>query len=810
MAARRSTGAALPDPHGRPAVAAADIPDMTSQLCGLGFALALLLGLPTPALSLAPPSPTALRLPPGAVAPTIDGHLDDPAWQRAPVHDRFVQFLPADKQAARWRTTVQVLVTDDALVFGIRAWDPAPERIRAPLARRDQVKADQDFVAVFIDPVGHRRTAQYVRVSAAGVIEDGLFAAEEDTEDSAPDFDIEAAATRLPDGYSVELRWPLAALRFPYQTCPQAPLTEGVRPACAGAPWRIMVTRNIPREDRTVDVSTPALTKDALNFIAELQPLDGLGALVEQVRERSFIAFRPELTWRATRDSSATDGTQRSRKASLGAEFKWRPRADWVIDATLNPDFSQVELDAPQLAGNTRFALSVPEKRPFFLESADVVGPTQPDESGENRSLAAFYTRAITAPDWGLRATWRGVGAEATALQLRDAGGGMLRRAGAFATRSGAQPRDSQAAFARGRVELAGLGLAGLVSLRDFGQGLNTRVVGSDGVWRAGDSDQWRGHLLLSDTTLGLDDDGRVRRVGRELGHRAWLAWRHRDAGWGANVNVEEISPRFANDNGFVNQSGVRRAAAFGFLRLGPREVAGLDLHDREAQLKVQETRTQADPMRGVATGQLVDRLFQPGFWFSAARNTGVWGHVGLDTHRARSGGLLHPTRTLLLGIESNPGEWLNYVNAEVEWGRRLDVDADRVDWGAQGQLQAQLRLPLPSGMWLELDQRLGLGWVRSPDGRRAFTDRSTQGLVVLHLSPRDSLRLIHQETRFTRRAEARANLAAQDDRGHMLALMLQHRMGLSRIVSLGLNRGLTQPGTRVSNEVFAKATLAY
>ncbi|RTL40928.1 MAG: hypothetical protein EKK53_14505 [Burkholderiales bacterium] len=768
---------------------------MTSQLRGLGFALGLLLGLPVQALPLTPPVPTALRLAPGEAAPSIDGRLDDPAWQRAPVYDRFVQFLPADKQPARWRTTVQVLVTDDALVFGVRAWDPAPERIRAPLARRDQVKADQDYITVFIDPVGRRRAAQFVRVSAAGGIEDGLYSAEEDSDDSAPDFDVEAAAVRLPDGYSIELRWPLAALRFPHS---------------GGAPWRVQVARNIPREDRTVVVSVPLLTKDTLNFIAEMQPLEGLGDLVEQVRERSFLAFRPELTLRSTRESSDADGTRRSRKASLGAELKWRPRADWVVDATLNPDFSQVEVDAPQLAGNTRFALSVPEKRPFFLESADVVGPTQPDESGENRSLAAFYTRAITDPDWGLRATWRGSEAEATALHLRDAGGGTLLRAGAFATRSGVQPRDSQASFARGRLQFGTLGVAGLVSRRDFGHGLLTEVVGTDGVWRAGESDQWRGHVLASSTTLGLDGQGDVRRVGRDRGHRAWLGWRHRDGDWVANVNVEEISPRFANDNGFVSQSGVRRASAFGYLRLGPREFAGLDVHDHELQLKVQETRTLADPLLGVAAGQIVDRLVQPGFWFAAARNTGVWGHIGLDSHRARSGGPLHPTRTLLLGFESNPGELLNFINGEVEWGRRLDVEADRVGLGAQAQMQAQLRTALPGGWWLELDQRLGLGWVDGPDGRRAFTDRSAQSLVVLHLSPRDSLRLIHQRTRFTRRADMAAHLGEQEDTGRVLSLMFQHRVGIARVLSVGLNRGRAQPGALRSNEVFAKATLGF
>ncbi len=274
---------------------------MTFRLLGPGL---LALALPAWGNTPEPQHPTALRLATGELPPVIDGRLDDDAWRRAPVYERFAQFLPADKQPARWRTTVQVLVTGDALVFGIRAWDPEPGRIRAPLARRDQVKADQDFISILIDPVGHRRTAQYVRVSAAGAVEDGLFSAEEDSEDSAPDFDVDAATVRLVDGYSVELRWPLAALRFPHAD---------------GAPWRVMVARNIPREDRTLNVSASALTKDALSFIAELQPLDGLDDLVEQVRERSFVAFRPELTMRATRNASEAEGTRRARKASLGA-----------------------------------------------------------------------------------------------------------------------------------------------------------------------------------------------------------------------------------------------------------------------------------------------------------------------------------------------------------------------------------------------------------------------------------------------------------------------------------------------------------
>jgi hypothetical protein len=479
-----------------------------------------------------------------------------------------------------------------------------------------------------------------------------------------------------------------------------------------------------------------------------------------------------------------------------------------VIDATLNPDFSQVELDAPQLAGNTRFALSVPEKRPFFLESADVVGQTLPDDSGDNHSLAAFYTRAITDPDWGLRATWRGADAEATALSLRDKGGGVVLRAGAFGTAAHAQPRDSQASFVRGRVQWGELGWAGLASRRDYGAGQLSELVGSDAVWRASESDLVRGHVLLSATTLGFDADDRAQRVARQSGHRVWLSGRHRDADWGGNFNFEDISPRFANDNGFVSQTGIRRVTGFVYRRLGAQELVGLPMYESEAQVHLQQTRTLDDPLMGVAAGQVVDELVQPGFWFSSARNSNVWGHIGLDRHRAKSGGTLHATRTVLVGFEVSPGEFFNLLNAELEWGRRLDVDADRVGTGLQGQIEAKWRLPLPAGLALEWEQRLGLGYVENPQGQRAFTDRSAQSLLVLHVSANESVRLISQTLHFDRRAEP--GLAAQSSRERNLALMLQHRIGLTRVISLGLNRRSAQPEQESGREIFFKAALAY
>ncbi len=109
----------------------------------------------------------ALRITAGDT-PVIDGALDDPAWRRAPVYQDFHKHQPRDGAPApgALKTSVQVLVDDGALVFGIRAWDDAPHLRRGLLARRDKVGVDQDFIGIWIDPAGHGRNAQFVRIAA--------------------------------------------------------------------------------------------------------------------------------------------------------------------------------------------------------------------------------------------------------------------------------------------------------------------------------------------------------------------------------------------------------------------------------------------------------------------------------------------------------------------------------------------------------------------------------------------------------------------------------------------------------------------
>ncbi|KQQ33833.1 hypothetical protein ASF61_12390 [Duganella sp. Leaf126] len=704
----------------------------------------------------------------------IDGALDEDAWRTAPVFDAFHQFLPADGKPApaRLRTTVQLLIDDGALVFGIRAWDDAPERMRGTLTRRDKVGLDQDFIGIWLDPTGHGRAAQFVRVNIAGVFSDGMYRADLDESDLGPDFPIDAAVRRLADGYSMEIRWPLSNLRFPYAD---------------GKNWRVMIERSVPHADGLLLTSTP-LKNGSLSHIALLQDVSGMGDTVAAVRDRSFVELKPELTVRSSRDRDAA-GRQRSDRASAGLEINARPRADWVFNATLNPDFSQVEIDEPTSSGASRIALSLPEKRGFFLESADVLG----------LPLSAFYSRTVADPEWGVRATWRDAGADATAMSLRDQAGGVVLRGGAFETSEYAQTRRTLASMVRARWHGEQTVMGAFVSQRSYGDAGSNEVAGVDGQWRD-DGRQALWLLMHSQTSAGFVDEpvARSTRVATRHGGYALGKFTSISEAWWNEMQLEAITPGFVNDNGFVPQAGVLKADLNLNRRLGGRTLAlggaALELYEFEAHLGLHEIRTLADPQRDQQASQVVERKLQPGIWFRAARQTNLWANLGFDQQRGRRVGVLHDVPAVHFGVESSPLPWMTKLNAEVTLGRQLDVDADRVGGGGNAIIDLGLRLPLPGtrGWSVETDFRVNRAWVQGTLGTPAFVDNGWRALGMLHFTAADSLRLLAQTTSAARRDDGVSGLEPWADRQVHRSLLYRHLWRHGRSMSVGFSRDRT------------------
>jgi hypothetical protein len=684
------------------------------RLCALCIALAWHGAQAQPAAG-APGAPiTATRLGPSERI-VLDGTLSHPAWQRAPVHAGFVEKDPVNGAVPSQVTRVQVLFDEQAIYVGIAALDSAPALIRDQIVRADGVNRTQDFCVVYLDAIGQRSSAQFFRVNAAGSTADGMHTAADDNEDFAPDFDWDAATARSAEGWTAVLRLPFASLRF----------------APGAQDWRVMVGRRLPREQFHLFVSTP-IPRDASSFIANMQPLLG----VELPQQHGFLTVRPSITLRSARSDGVNDGAKKN-DVDTSLDVKWRPRAEAVIDATINPDFSQVALDVPQLAGNTSFAIYLPEKRPFFFESADLLRmPTD-----------ALYTRSFTQPRWGLRATWRDSGWAGSAFAIHDKGGGQVLLPGPYGTGAAAQPV-SQTLAARVRSDGQGLSWGGVVAARRYEQGRgDNQVLGPDVAYDV--SEQWRlrGQWLHSRTTaraLDTADGDTVLKRGPSIdGDRVWLRLSRQTGSGETGIVVDDIGRDFRHDSGFVNQAGVRIVDVFqskGWQGLGPFNEFYINVKAFQARDK--------------RTGEVVQEYLRPGLWGSAARNAEGWFEVFVHSalRTAANKPLLHE-RFVSTGGSVSPAPWFPQLEASLDVGRLADTTANQERRGGRMNLSAKLR-PLAR---LEFEPSIKQAWLDgdvSGQGQRLYRERALQMLAVWHFDASHTLRAIVQRSSLDRRAE--------------------------------------------------------
>ncbi|HXF95215.1 MAG TPA: DUF5916 domain-containing protein [Gemmatimonadales bacterium] len=318
----------------------------------------------------------------------VDGVLDEPVWREAARLTGFSQYRPVDGRPAEDSTEVLVWYRPDAVFFGIRAFEAHGPAVRATLADRDQIDAD-DHVRILLDTYDDRRRALMFAVNPLGVQQDGVWSDGVDagaaggpgagfrfdaTIDINPDYVFESRGRVTDWGYAVEVRIPFKSIR--YQTSdPQD--------------WGLQVLRTTQHSGYE-DTWTPAVRANA-SFLVQSGRLRGLTGL----RRGLVMDLTPEFTTRVDGLPRAGRDYRYTGEPDLGATLRWGITTGLSLSATVRPDFSQVEADVGQVTVNQRFALFFPEKRPFFLE-----GLEQYDTP--NRLI---YTRRITAPLGGVKLT---------------------------------------------------------------------------------------------------------------------------------------------------------------------------------------------------------------------------------------------------------------------------------------------------------------------------------------------------------------------------------------------------------------------
>jgi uncharacterized protein DUF5916 len=333
----------------------------------------------------------------------IDGKLDEPVWSQATRLTGFWQYQPVDGRPAEEETEVLVWYAPDAIYFGVIAYDKNPAAIRATVADRDNIDND-DYVVLDLDTFHDRRRAFFFAANPLGVQADGVRSEGGAIEvgnfipgniDNNPDFTWDSKGRITDRGYQIEIRIPFRSLRYP-GSGPQT--------------WGFNVTRVVQRTGYT-DTWTDVRRANA-SFLGQEGALGGL----HDMRHGVTIEAQPFVT--ATADGIRDGVSGRFTREDVDPDAGLNLRlgfSSYALDATINPDFSQVESDEGQVTVNERFALFFPEKRPFFLEGIELFGSPQ----------TLVYTRRIVNPKAGAKLTGKfgqlGV-AHLTAVDQTDAG----------------------------------------------------------------------------------------------------------------------------------------------------------------------------------------------------------------------------------------------------------------------------------------------------------------------------------------------------------------------------------------------------
>ncbi len=275
--------------------------------------------------------------------PVLDGRDDDPIWARAPLITGFREIRPSEDGEPRQRTAGRIAYDARNLYVFVRAYDTAPDSIVTLLSRRD-VQTASDQIIVMIDSYHDRRTGYEFAVNPAGVKAD--YAIYDDgNEDQAWD-GIWDAATRIDSlGWTAEYRIPLSQLRYP---------------AGSTRTFGILLWRSIQRY--TSQMSWPLYRQSKTGFVSQFGELSGLTDLATPRRAE----LTPYLVGKSEPIANGS-GFDRHQGANLGADLKYSLASNLTLNATINPDFGQVEAD-PAILNLSAFETQFEERRPFFVE----------------------------------------------------------------------------------------------------------------------------------------------------------------------------------------------------------------------------------------------------------------------------------------------------------------------------------------------------------------------------------------------------------------------------------------------------------
>ena len=501
----------------------------------LAACLAVFVALPALVLAADPIAVDALLPVRAAAAPLIDGTLDDAVWQGPELSTGvWGSYNPLHGEAIPQQTHVWIAYDDRYMYIAFRCDDPEAAKIKTSITRRDNIWSD-DWVGLSLDALGTGQVAYHMMVNPSGVQLD-MLQTNSGGEDESPDWVWDSAGRVDSTGYTVEIRLPLQSIRF-----------KGGDVARMG----VLFWRRVSRTGYSV--SWPQLKPNEWVF-QHHAPL-----VFDHLRGRATREAIPSVTYSGS-EERATPGAWAAYDgaASVGLSGKYGLTSTITVDATVNPDFSQVESDAFQVEVNQRFPVFFSEKRPFFMEGAGTftlagVG------GGDGNMISAVHTRRIIDPIVGGKVTGSMGRTTFGVLTAVDQAAGRDLEAG--------NPLDGHdKVFSVGRAQMTlpspGSFVGALVSTTAQGPASNT-VAGADlSLRKRGSSLQMTGMALYSSATAA---DGRHTEGLATLWTGGMSSRRYDMFG-----QVEHYGRDFQMDSAFYNRTGFTSGWGFGALSFYP------------------------------------------------------------------------------------------------------------------------------------------------------------------------------------------------------------------------------------------------
>lgn len=642
----------------------------------------------------------------------IDGDLSDEAWRSATRVDAWYEIQPGDNSVPPVKSVAYLTYDDRFFYAAFDFEDPDPAKIRAPLGDHDDINGNSmDFGGLFIDALNTGRTALEFFVTPSNVQYDAV-TDDESGENASPDFFWDSATKINNHGWTAEIRIPFSTLRYK-QSDPQR--------------WGIILFRNYPRLFRHQIVST-TFPRGGNCTVCRANPLTGLQGLPAG----GHIVAAPYVTGS---DTAAPLGgvlgaplTNGSPQGRAGVDVKFDPNADTAIDATVKPDFSQIESDTAQISANERFALFYPEKRPFFLEGVDLL----------QTPIQAVYTRTITDPAWGARITGKQGGVRYTALAAEDSGGGSVIIPGSNGSSTAPQDFSSSVFVGRAKKEFGTSFVGALVTDREgTNLDLHNRVAGPDFEWRPNKADVISGQWLFSDSRTPNRPDLADQWDGRALtGSALQAGWAHNTRHLDWSTTYADLSDGFRADTGFVPQVGYQQ-----FLGSTGWTVHPKGFFTRERTFF--NVQYQAD-----SSGAVITENVMPGFGMDTRWNGFMQFRYFND--RTRAGSVLIGRQQFGYTAQFSPSRLVSFISIDSTVGQDIDFDNARPATGVTLNLQATLQPTGHARLDVLEDMRTLHVDVTAPR-QRLFVQRVSRAKVTYTFTSRMFVRLIGQYVDTTR-----------------------------------------------------------